>query len=66
MGKFGVTYQCSNPNCQYQDTIVIDAPSRAQAWSSCSVSCPAHELSGNMHAVKVEEMEQRYPRRFDK
>jgi hypothetical protein len=56
MAKFRVTYECPNPKCRYQETLVIDAPTKAQAWGSASVPCSAHELSGNMRPVKVEEI----------
>ena len=59
MAKFKVTYGCPNPKCRYQDTLEIDASSKAEAWKSCSAPCPAHELSGDMQPVDVEEVKRR-------
>jgi len=56
MPKFRVTYECSNPKCRYQDTLEIDAPSKAAARKTASAPCPAHELSGDMQPVRVEEI----------
>jgi len=56
MPKFKVTYECPNPKCRYQDTLEIDAPSKATAWKTASAPCPAHELSGDMQPVRVEEI----------
>jgi hypothetical protein len=57
MARFKVTYECPNPKCRYQDIREIDAPSKAAAWKTCWAPCPAHELSGDMEPVRVEEIE---------
>lgn len=57
MAKFKVTYECPNPKCRYQDTLEIDALTKAAAWKTASAPCPAHELSGDMQPVQVEEIE---------
>ena len=57
MTRFRVTYECPNSQCGYRDTLEIEAPSEAAAWQTSSVPCPAHELSGDMRPVRVEEVE---------
>ena len=56
MTKFKVTYECPNPDCRYQDTLEIDALSKAAAWKTASAPCPSHELSGDMQPIRVQEI----------
>jgi hypothetical protein len=56
MPKYAVTYECQNENCGYQDTLEIEAKSKAAAWKTASAPCPAHEESGDMLPVKVREL----------